>query len=90
MLSADSLQHRKGDVPKGNDKSEASKSMPDSLPLTAVFSNSENTFMHLMDANRCKFLLKLFCIKSLFNLPDDVISVYQDNKGGCRGNVPLQ
>ena len=54
LTPADSLLHRKGDIAKGGDKAEAPKSMPDSLPLTAVFSNSENTFMQMMDANRGK------------------------------------
>ena len=62
LLQADSLHSRKDDVPKGSDKAEASKNLPDSMPLTAVFSNSENTFMHLMDANRrkCDQQLSLF------------------------------
>ena len=60
LTSVDSLVHRKEDIPSGNGKAEAAKSMPDSLPLTAVFSNSENTFMQMMDANRCK--LKPICV----------------------------
>ena len=54
LISVESSSFRKENVPQGDNKAEAPKSMPDSLPLTAVFSNSENAFMHLLDANRRK------------------------------------